>query len=77
MGREAGKYGVIVDIVDKNYLLIDGLKIRRRRANYNHIEILPETIDIQKGASHEDVEAAIKKAKLTKKMNSIIQISTK
>ncbi len=77
MGREAGNHGVIVDIIDKNYLLIDGLKVRRRRVNYNHIEILPETIDIQKGASHEDVEAAIKKSKLTEKMNSIVQISTK
>ena len=74
MGREAGYHGVIVDIVDKNYLLIDGLKIRRRRVNYNHIEPIAEMIEIKKGASHEQVEAAIKKAKLEKKLNERISI---
>ncbi|MFW9865592.1 MAG: 50S ribosomal protein L14e [Candidatus Thorarchaeota archaeon] len=77
MGREAGYYCVIVDIIDKNYLLVDGLKVRRRRVNYNHIEVVEETIDIKKGAKHEDVEAAIKKAKLTKKMNERVSIPIK
>ena len=34
MGREAGNYCVIVDIIDKNYLLVDGLKVKRRRVNF-------------------------------------------
>ena len=76
-GREAGKYCVIVEIIDKNYLLIDGLKVRRRRVNYNHIEPLVEAIEINKGASHKEVEDAIKKAKLTKKMNETISIPMK
>ena len=77
LGREAGHYCVIVDIIDKNYLLIDGLKVRRRRVNYNHIEPIAETIEIKKGANHEEVETAIKKAKLEKKMNEIVSIPTK
>ncbi len=77
MGREAGKYCVIVDVIDKNYVLIDGLVVRRRRTNYKHVEPLAETIDIQKGANHEAVEAAIKKAKLTKKMQETFSIPTK
>ena len=77
MGREAGHLCVVVDIVDKNYLLIDGLKVRRRRVNYKHIEPIAETIDIKKGASHDQVEAAIKKAKLEKKMNEAISIPLK
>lgn len=77
MGREAGHYCVIVDVIDKNYLLIDGLKVRRRRANYNHIEPTPEVIEIKKGASHEQVEAAIKKAKLEKKMKEPVSIPIK
>jgi large subunit ribosomal protein L14e len=77
MGREAGHYCVIVDVIDKNYLLIDGLKVRRRRVNYKHIEPIAETIDIKKGAKHEDVEAAIKSAKLGKKMNEIMSIPIK
>lgn len=74
MGREAGNYCVIVDIIDKNYLLIDGLKVRRRRVNYKHIEPITDTINIKKGVKHEDVEAAIKQAKLEKKMNEIVSI---
>jgi len=74
MGREAGNYCVVVDVIDKNYVIIDGLNIRRRRVNYKHIEPLPELVEIKKGAKHEDVEAAIKKAKLDKKMKENVQI---
>jgi len=77
MGREAGHYCVIVDIIDKNYLLIDGLNIRRRRVNYNHIEPITDTIELKKGASHEEVETAIKKAKLENKMSEIVSIPIK
>ncbi|MHA1885941.1 MAG: 50S ribosomal protein L14e [Promethearchaeota archaeon] len=77
MGREAGYYCVIVDIIDKNYLLVDGLKVRRRRVNYRHIEPIADTVDIKKGASHEQLEAAIKKAKLEKKMKEIVSIPIK
>ncbi|UCC20759.1 MAG: 50S ribosomal protein L14e [Promethearchaeota archaeon] len=76
-GREAGYYCVIVDIVDKNYLLIDGMKVRRRRVNYKHIEPIDETVEIKKGASHEEVEAAIKNAKLGKKMSEPVSIPIK
>jgi large subunit ribosomal protein L14e len=77
MGREAGHHCVIVDIIDKNYLLIDGLKVRRRRVNYRHIEPIVETIEIKKGAKHEEVANAIKKAKLDKKMNELVSIPIK
>ncbi len=77
MGRDAGHYCVIVDIIDKNYLLIDGLNVRRRRVNYKHIEPIADVLEIKKGASHEQVEAAIKKAKLEKKMNEIVSIPIK
>ena len=77
MGREAGHYCVIVDIIDKNYLLIDGLNVRRRRVNYKHIEPIAEIIEIKKGAKHEEVVTAIKKAKLDKKMNELVSIPIK
>lgn len=77
LGREAGYYCVIVDIIDKNYLLIDGLKVRRRRVNYKHIEPITETLEIKKGASHEELEAAIKKAKLEEKMKETVSIPLK
>jgi len=73
-GREAGNYAIIVDVIDKNYLLVDGLKIRRRRVNFNHLEPTQQLIEIKKGATHDEVEAAIKKAKLTDKMKETISI---
>jgi large subunit ribosomal protein L14e len=74
MGREAGNYCIIVDIIDKNYLLIDGLKVKRRRVNYNHIEPTTDIIEIKKGAEKIEVEEAIKKAKLEKKFKEKIEI---
>ncbi len=76
MGREAARYCVIVDIIDKNYLLIDGTKIKRRRCNYKHLEPIDKTIDIKKGASHKDVLAAIKSAKLEDLMSKMVEIPT-
>jgi large subunit ribosomal protein L14e len=59
-GRDAGKKCVVVDILEKNYVLIDGLT-RRRKCNIAHLEPLKETIDIKKKACPEDVIKAFKK----------------
>ncbi|MCL6579366.1 MAG: 50S ribosomal protein L14e, partial [Candidatus Bathyarchaeota archaeon] len=43
-GRETGRKCVIVDIIDKSFVLITGPKsvtgVKRRRANINHVEPL-------------------------------------
>ncbi len=75
LGREAGRKCVIVEIIDRNYALIDGLMVKRRRANIKHLEPIKEKVDISKGASHDDIEKAIKGAKLTKKMKEVVKIS--
>ena len=62
-GRDAGKKAVIVDILDDNYVLIDG-ETRRRKCNVLHLEPLKEVIKIKKGASHEEIKAEFKKLKL-------------
>jgi len=63
-GREAGKKCVIVDIIDKSFILITGPKtvtgIKRRRANINHVEPLQDKIAIKRGASDEEVVEALK-----------------
>ena len=58
-GRDAGKKGIIIDILDDKYILIDG-ETRRRRCNILHIEPLSQKIEIKKNASHEDVAKALK-----------------
>lgn len=76
LGREAGKKCVLVDLVDKNFVLITGPKtvtgIKRRRANINHLEITQETIDINRGASDEEVTEALKKAGKLEEMNKTV-----
>ena len=62
-GRDAGKKGIIVDILDNNQVLLDG-STRRRKININHIEPLDEIITIKKGASHEEVKKALSKSNI-------------
>ena len=63
-GREAGKRCVIVDIIDRNYVLITGPEevtgIRRRRANMSHLEPLDIIIDIERNATDEEIADALK-----------------
>jgi large subunit ribosomal protein L14e len=70
-GRERGRRCVIVDILDKNFALITGPRevtgVRRRRVNMNHLKPLNLKIDIRRGASDEEVKAALEKAGLTLK----------
>jgi len=64
LGREAGKKCVVVDVTDKSFIEITGPKeltgVRRRRANINHVEPLQDTIQINRGASDEEVKEALK-----------------
>ena len=66
-GRETGQKCVIVDVIDKNFVLVTGPKklsgVRRRRTNVKHLEPTEETIEIKKGASDEDVAKAIGRGK--------------
>ena len=57
-GRDAGKKGVIIDILDDKFVLIDG-ETRRRKVNILHIEPLNQVIKIEKNASHNEVAKAL------------------
>jgi large subunit ribosomal protein L14e len=59
-GRDAGRKCVIIDVIDDNFVLIDG-DVRRRKCNIKHLEPLNQTIEIGKGASHEAVTSEFKK----------------
>lgn len=59
-GREAGKKVVVVDILDDNFVLIDG-NVKRRRCNIAHLEPLPQKIEIKKGASTDEIKKIFKK----------------
>lgn len=58
-GRETGKKCVIVDVMDMSFVMVTGPKkltgVKRRRANVNHVAPLPDTIQISRGASDDEV----------------------
>lgn len=65
-----------MDVVDKSFVVITGPKdvsgVRRRRANTNHIEPLQEKIDINRGASDEEVTEALKAANKLEGMAQVV-----
>lgn len=74
VGREAGKKCVIVDVIDKSFILITGPKtlsgIKRRRINARHLEPLESKVKITRGASDERVMAAIEAEGKTEEMKA-------
>jgi large subunit ribosomal protein L14e len=66
-GRETGLKCVIVDVIDKNFVLVTGPQklsgVRRRRTNVKHLEPTEDTLEIRKGSSDEDVAKAIGRGK--------------
>ena len=75
-GREAGHKCVVVDLIDKNFVLVTGPKelsgIRRKRVNINHIEPTLDRIDIGKGESDENVAKALKATGKTDAMKETV-----
>jgi large subunit ribosomal protein L14e len=62
LGREAGKRCVIVDVIDKSFVLVTGPEaltgVKRRRANVKHLEITEQTVEIPRRATDEQVTKA-------------------
>jgi len=76
-GREAGGKCVVVDIIDKNFVLVTGpvkvSGVRRRRVNVGHVEPLDVKVNIRKGDDDEVVVEALKKAGLLDDMREPVK----
>ena len=75
-GRDSGKTGVVIDILDDTYVLLDG-EVRRRKCNILHLEPLAKSVQIKKNASHSDVLKALgikeEKKKTAKKKDKALR----
>ncbi|MDR2700144.1 MAG: 50S ribosomal protein L14e [Nitrososphaerota archaeon] len=73
-GREQGKKCVIIDMMDKSFILVTGPKklsgVKRRRVNLNHIAPLEDKIEISRGASDEEVTQVLEVAAKTELMKA-------
>ena len=66
-GREKGLKCIVVDVIDKNFVLITGPKtlsgVKRRRANINHLTPTNEIVKIKKGFSDKKILEVLKESK--------------
>ena len=65
-GRENGKKCIVIDVMDKSFVLVTGPKkvtgVKRRRVNINHVMPLQEKIEVKRGASDEEVAQVLEDA---------------
>jgi len=58
-GREKGLECVVVDVIDRNYVVVSGPGVRRRRVNMHHLRPLDRSVSVGRDTSDEDVAAAL------------------
>jgi large subunit ribosomal protein L14e len=70
-GRETGKYCVVLKKVNDAFVEVTGPRmltgVKRRRANVDHLEPLPYTVEVKEGSPDEEVLQALEKAGLITK----------
>lgn len=71
-GREAGKYAVIIENIDDNFVLITGPKsitgVKRRKCNIDHIEPTENKFDINSKADDVSIENLWRSSGLIEKL---------
>ena len=64
VGRENGKKCVVIDVMDKSFVLVTGPKkvtgVKRRRVNINHVMPLQDKVDVKRGASDDEVAQVLR-----------------
>lgn len=53
-GHEKGKYCVILEVIDKNFVLVDG-QVKRRKCNIAHLTPLPIKVEVKKEMSKDEI----------------------
>jgi large subunit ribosomal protein L14e len=71
VGKERGKYCVVIKKIDENFVLVSGPKfltgVKRRRANIIHLQPLQYKLEVREDASDEEILEAWKKSGLIEK----------
>ncbi|MBI5872485.1 hypothetical protein HZB88_05400 [archaeon] len=70
-GRESGKYCVVLKKENEVFVLVTGPKnltgVKKRKANVEHLEPLPYTLEINENSTDEEIIAAYQKVGLVTK----------
>lgn len=70
-GSDAGKVAVVIDVLDKNMVMIDG-NVKRKKCNIRHLEPLSKTFEIKKGASTEEIKKLLEQHNLLAKTKKAV-----
>jgi large subunit ribosomal protein L14e len=77
VGRESGKKCVIIDVMDKSFVLVTGPKkvtgVKRKRVNINHIMPLADKIEVKRGASDDEVAQVLDAAGKLQEMTQAVK----
>ena len=77
-GRESGRKCVIVDVMDKSFVLVTGPKtvtgVKRRRVNINHVAPTEDAIQVKRGASDEEVTQMLEAAGKLEDMAATVKL---
>jgi len=80
-GREAGRKCVVIDVMDKSFVLVTGPKkvtgVKRRRVNISHIEPLQVKVDVTRGASDEEVTSILESSGMLEEMAQTVETIVK
>ena len=61
-GREAGERAVVLEVVDENFAVIEGPKIRKRKCNIAHLFPTGEKISVSKNVSAKELAEHLKRS---------------
>jgi large subunit ribosomal protein L14e len=79
-GRENGKKCVIVDVMDKSFVLVTGPKkvtgVKRRRVNINHVRPLQDKLEIKRGASDEEIAQTLEATGKLEEMSQTAKLAS-
>ncbi len=77
-GRENGKKCVVIDVMDKSFVLVTGPKkvtgVKRRRVNINHVMPLNEKVEVKRGASDDEVTQVLEAAGKLQEMTQTVKL---
>ena len=59
-GRDAGKVGAVIKLIDDNFVMVDGF-CRRKKVNIKHLVALNRKIEIKEDAKREEIVPLLEK----------------
>ena len=60
-GREAGKKTVVIEIVDDNFVVVEGPSVRKRKCNIAHLFPTGEKVSVGKNTTKKELKEILAK----------------